>query len=136
MAPVWSPQQGSWMSYVAAKDFQEKKVEATVFSRREPGISTASLLPYSIAQQAQPRFKGLHRGSWWGGRAAWGHEDQQECSTAMGPQEATSEIDKHTMQSPIHFTYCYPDCLVAGEGGNPLKVLAVLQIMELFFSVE
>lgn len=54
----------------------------------------------------------------------------------MGPQEATSEIDKHTMQSSVRFTYCYPVCLVAGEGGNPLKVLAVLQIMELFFGVE
>lgn len=54
----------------------------------------------------------------------------------MGPQEATNEMDKHSMQrakaqytSPIH-------CLVAGEGRNSLKVLAVLQIMELFLNAE
>lgn len=63
------------------------------------------------------------------------HEDQQECSTGMGPHEATNEMDKHTMQrlSTLHLLLSW---LVAGEGGNPLKVLAVLQIMELLFNAE
>lgn len=70
-----------------SKGLPREKVEATVLWRHEPGISTVS---YSTGQQGQPRFRGLQ------GRGTAGRRGMK--TNRRVPQEATNEIDMHTVQ--------------------------------------